>query len=97
MKLGVVGLLPADIRTLNSQHLNAIRSLKLSGACFHVNTEVLFELTASNYEHIKLLYADHGMTLAQMGIAYNHCLFDPDHAVRQRVIEIIGRGIRAAQ
>ena len=97
MKLGIVGLLPADIRTLSGLHLNAIRSLKLSGACFHINTEVLFQLTPSNYQDIKLLYADHGMTLVQMGIAYNHCLFDPDHAVRQRVIEIIGRGIRAAR
>ena len=97
MKLGVVGLLPADIRTLNSQHLNAIRSLKLSASCFHLNTEVLFELTTSNYEHIKLQYADHGITLAQMGIGYNHCLFDPDRAVRQQVVNIIGRGIQAAR
>lgn len=97
MKLGVVGLLPADIRTLNSQHLNAIKALNLSGACFHVGTELLLELTAGNYQHVRLLYADHEITLAQMGIGYSHCLFHPETAVRQQVIEIIGRGIQAAR
>ena len=97
MKLVVVGLLPNDIRTLKSKDLANIRSLGLSGACFHVSTELLNKLTASNYKQITLLYADHDMTLAQMGIVYNHCLFDPDPTVRQQVIEVIGRGIQAAR
>ena len=71
--------------------------MKLSGACFHLDTEVLFQLTASNYEQLGLLYADHGMTLVQMGIAFNHCLFDSDRIVRQKVLEIICRGIQAAR
>ncbi len=78
MKLGVVGLLPNDIRTLTSQHLRTIQSLKLTGACFHVDSELLCELTAADYQQVKLLYADHGITLAQMGIGYSQCLFDPD-------------------
>lgn len=97
LKLGVVGLLPADIRELNSQHLNAIKALNLSGACFHVSTDLLFELTAGNYQHVRLLYADHEITLAQMGIGYSHCLFHPDNAVRQQAVEIIGRGIQSAR
>ena len=97
MKLGLVGLLPNDIRTLTAQHLRAIQSLKLTGACFHVDSELLFELTEADYQQVKLLYADHGMTLAQMGIGYSQCLFDPDYAVRQHVINIISQGIQAAQ
>lgn len=97
MKLGVVGMLPADIRTLQSKHLKSIRALQLTAACFHVGPELLFELKAADYQKVKSLYADHGMEPIQMGIGYRECLFDPDAAVRQRVVNLIGRGLEVAR
>lgn len=97
MKLGVVGMLPADIRTLQSKHLKSIRALQLSAACFHVGPDLLFDLKAADYQKVKSLYADHGMEIIQMGIGYRECLFDPDAAVRQRVINLIGRGLEVAR
>lgn len=96
MKLGVVGMVPADIRTLQSKHLKSIQALDLTAACFHVGAELLFDLKTSDYHKVKSLYADHGLELPQMGIGYRECLFDPDPAVRRRVMEIIGRGLEVA-
>lgn len=96
MKFGVVGMLPADIRTLQSKHLKSIGTLGLTGPSFHVSGNLLFDLKAADFKKVKQLYADHGMTLPQMGIGYSECLFDPDIRVRQRVIEIIRRGAEVA-
>ena len=97
MKLGVVGMLPADIRTLQPKHLKSIQALGLSAACFHVGKEILFEIKPDQCQKVKQLYAQMGVNLAQMGIGYGECLFDPDASVRQRVLGIIDRGIEVAR
>lgn len=97
MRLGVVGMLPPDFRTINSDHLKAIQSLKLTGACFHGGADILFNVTTAECQKVKQLYADMNMDLVQMGIIYRECLFDPDPAVRDGIIRVIDRGLEVAR
>ena len=96
MRLGVVGMLPSDFRQITSDHLDAIRALKLTGAAFHAPGAQLAEVTDAQCQQVRQTYADAGMDLPQFGIGFGHCLFDPDEAVRREVIGIIGRGIEVA-
>lgn len=93
MRLGVVGMLPNDFRTISTENLLAIRGLGLTSACFHVGSDLLFEVQTAECNKVKQLYADTGMDLVQVGIGYNECLFDPDAEVRANVIRKIERGI----
>jgi sugar phosphate isomerase/epimerase len=97
MRLGVVGMLPADIRNLKSQHLKSVQALNLSSANFHLGGELLFEIKQEQCRRIRQLYADQGMELVQVGIGYGECLFHPEAGVRQRAIEVIARGLEAAR
>ena len=96
MRLGVVGMLPADFRTITSEHLKAIQALNLTGACFHGGADILFTITPSECQKVKQLYADNNMNLVQMGINYKECLFDPDAAVRAEIVKTISRGLEVA-
>ncbi len=96
MRLGVVGMLPADFRTITVENLQAIQALKLTGACFHAGADILFDVTTDTCRKVKKVYADAGMSLVQMGINYKECLFDPDPAVRDRIVQIIDRGLEVA-
>ncbi|MBX3014632.1 MAG: TIM barrel protein [Caldilineaceae bacterium] len=93
MRLGVVGMLPNDFRTISPENLLAIRSLGLTSACFHVGSELLFEVQTADCTKIKQIYAQTGMDLVQVGIGYQECLFDPDPAVRASVVGKIERGL----
>ena len=93
MRLGVVGMLPNDFRTISSDNLLAIRQLGLTSACFHVGSELLFEVQSADCHKIKQLYAEIGMDLVQMGIGYQECLFDPDPAIRAGIVDKIWRGL----
>jgi len=96
MRLGVVGMLPRDFRTITSAHLEAIQALNLTGAGFHAPGELLSEITAADCHRTQQLFANAGLDLVQFGIGYHECLFDPDAAVRQQVISTIERGIEVA-
>ena len=93
MRLGVVGMLPNDFRTISSDNLLAIRQLGLTSACFHVGSDLLFEVQSAGCHKIKELYAEIGMDLVQMGIGYQECLFDPDPAIRAGIVDKIWRGL----
>ena len=93
MRLGVVGMLPNDFRTISPENLLAIRGLGLTSACFHVGSDLLFEVKTAECAKIKQLYTETEMDLVQVGIGYNECLFDPDAEVRANVIRKIARGI----
>lgn len=96
MRLGVVGMLPSDFRTISPAHLEAIQALHLTGAGFHASGELLFEITAADCQKTRQTFADVGLDLVQFGIGYRECLFDPDADVRQRVLSKIERGIEVA-
>ncbi|MEZ4725739.1 MAG: TIM barrel protein [Caldilineaceae bacterium] len=93
MRLGVVGMLPGDFRTISPENLLAIRSLGLTSACFHVGSDLLFEVQTADCDQIKQIYAQTEMDLVQVGIGYAECLFDLDSAVRANVVRKIHRGI----
>ncbi len=96
MRLGVVGMLPTDFRTITAEHLQTIQALKLTGACFHAGGELLFNVTSADCQQVKQVYADAGMDIVQFGVGYNECLFDPDQAVRDEVVRKINRGLDIA-
>lgn len=93
MRLGVVGMLPGDFRIISPENLLAIRSLGLTSACFHVGSDLLFEVQTADCDKIKEVYAQTEMDLVQVGIGYAECLFDPDPAVRAHVVQKIHRGV----
>jgi sugar phosphate isomerase/epimerase len=96
MRLGVVGMLPGDFRAINQDHLAAVRALGLSGAGFHAAGDGLFEVTTEECAAVRQTFANAGMDLPQFGIGYSECLFDPDAAVRDRVLKKIERGIEVS-
>ena len=61
MRLGVVGMLPADFRIITADHLQAIQSLNLTAACFHGGADILFKVTTAECQKVKHLYADLNM------------------------------------
>jgi sugar phosphate isomerase/epimerase len=97
MRLGVVGMLPADFRSITPDQLQSIQSMNLTAACFHVAPEIAQAVTSADCQKTKRLYAEVGVNLPQMGINYGHCLFSPDAAVRDDVVRIIHRGIEVAR
>lgn len=96
MRLGVVGMLPADFRAIDRTHLDAIRELGLSGAAFHAPGDKLFDVTDQECAAVRQTFSSAGMDLPQFGVGYGECLFDPDEAVRKAVLKKIGRGIEVA-
>ena len=97
MRLGVVGILPGDPREVRREHLERVRALGVSAACFHAPGAVLFEVTSAELRACRQRYADAGLELAQLGVGYGECLFDPDAAVRAAIQEKIARGLEAGR
>ena len=97
MRLGVVGMLPPDFRDISTQHLEAIQALNLTGAAFHAPGDQLFEVTADECHKVRDTIAAQDMDLPQFGIGFAERLFDPDQAVRDRVVGKIERGIEVAR
>ena len=97
MRLGVVGLVPGDPRAVRGEHLQRVRALGVSAACFHVPGEVLQAVTAADLRDCRRRYADAGLELAQLGVGYGGCLFDPDPAVRAAIQRTIARGLEAGR
>ena len=95
MRLGVVGILPGDPREVRREHLERVRALGVSAACFHAPGEVLFAVTSAELRACRKRYADAGLELAQLGVGYGECLFDPDATVRAAIQRKISRGLEA--
>ena len=95
MRLGVVGILPGDPREVRREHLERVRALGVSAACFHAPGEVLFAVTSAELRACRKRYADAGLELAQLGVGYGECLFDPDATVRAAIQRKITRGLEA--
>ncbi len=97
MRLGVVGMLPADITTVTPGQLEAIRGLRLTGAGFHTPVDRLSELPAASCGKVRSAFASAGVDLAQFGLGYAGCLFDPDTQVRDQLLGQIERGIEVSR
>ena len=93
MRLGVVGYAPGDPRAVTEEVLRKGLDLGVTSVCYHGPGEVLDALTPADYNRVNGLYDRLGLELAQFGVGYRECLFDPDGAVRDRVVRIIHRGL----
>ena len=69
----------------------------VTSVCYHGPGEILNDLTPADFNRVNALYDELGLELAQFGIGYRECLFDPDRAVRDGVIKTICRGIEAGR
>jgi len=96
MRLGVVGMMPADFRDLTAAHLAAIADLKLTGAASHAPIAGLGDVTSSQCSIVRSTIEEAGMDFVQFGLGFSQCLFDPDAAVTTPLHEGIGRGIEVA-
>ena len=92
MRFGIVGLLPQDPREISKKDLDKIKVLGATGACFHIPSEILLDWDNSNSTGLVQLYKSCELELAQLGVGYNECLFDPDTEVRARVRQKIFKG-----
>lgn len=97
MRLGVVGMLPPDFRTISDHHLAAIKALNLTGAAFHAPGDQLATVSAAECHKVRDTIKAAGMELPQFGIGFSECLFDPSAEVRDRVVGKIERGIEVAR
>jgi sugar phosphate isomerase/epimerase len=97
MRLGVCGMLPPNFRDIDTQHLEAIRALNLSGGAFHYDGAKLFDISDAECRTVRDTFTSCALDLPQFGIGYGECLFDPSESVRQRVIAKIERGIEVAR
>ena len=97
MRLGVVGMLPSDFRTITPDHFDAIHALRLTGASCGASGDLLSELRAAECRHARRVFAAAGMDLVQFSIGYGECLFDPDADQRATLLHKIGRGIEVAR
>ena len=96
MRLGVVGLVPGDPRAITGEQLRRVAALGVSAACFHASGAVLSEVTSGDLRACRQRYRDVGLELAQLGLGYGKCLFDPDPAVRAAIQRTIVRGLAVA-
>ncbi|MXZ74736.1 MAG: sugar phosphate isomerase/epimerase [Gemmatimonadetes bacterium] len=97
MRLGVVGYVPGDPRAVTEEVLKKGLDLGVTSVCYHGSGEVLDALTTEDCNRVNALYNKLGLELAQLGIGYRECLFDPDGMTRDRIVKTIGRGIEAGR
>ena len=97
MRLGVVGMMPRSMDEITAQHLAAIRDLNLTGVGIGLPGAEMENISADTVARTRQLFADEGMDIAQFNIGFGGCLFDPDAAVRNVLVEQISNGIALAQ
>ena len=97
MRLGVVGMLPANPAEIRTRHLAAVRALRLTGVGLSISAKDSPPATAPMWQRVRLLFADEGIDIVQVGIGYRACLFDPDDDARARLLEDIRRGFGIAR
>ena len=93
MRLGVVGYVPGDPRTITEEILRKAVDLEVTSLCYHGPGDILDGLTSADCNRVNGLYSDLELELAQFGIGYRECLFDPEASVRARVTGTIHRGL----
>lgn len=96
MRLGVVGMLPADFRDITADHLAAIAALDLTGAACHAAVDRLADVTADQCRAVTAVFETAGMEFVQFGLGFSECLFDPDDGVRDGLVARIGRGLEVS-
>ena len=96
MRLGIVGMLPADFREHTPDHFQAIRDLGFTGACFHFPADLAGEATPEEIDRCKALFAAERIELVQLGAGYRECLFDPDPDARQAAVRKITGVVKIA-
>ena len=97
MRFGIVGLLPQDPREISKSNLDNIKALGATGACFHIPGDILIDWNNSNSNTIRQLYKNYNLELAQLGVGYSECLFDPDTEVRKEIRQKIYKGCAVGQ
>ncbi|MDE2999340.1 MAG: sugar phosphate isomerase/epimerase [Gemmatimonadota bacterium] len=96
MRLGIVGMLPGDLRSFTDGHFERIRELGFTGAGFHLPGELLNDISDEDAAGCRRLFADHQIDLAQFAITYGECLFDPDPEVRSCAVSRVVTGAKIA-
>ena len=97
MRLGVGGMVPADPRDLTKEHLHAVRDLKLTGIGLRAAAPELSDITPAECDALKTLLRASRVDLVQFAVNYAECLFDPRGAVRDQLVELIGRGVEVGR
>jgi sugar phosphate isomerase/epimerase len=97
MRLGIDGMLPSDPRDITEEHLRAVRDLKLTGIGCRAAAAELFSITPAECDTLKARLRAAEIDLVQFALSFGECLFDPEPAVRDRLIELIGRGIEVGR
>lgn len=96
MRLGIVGMLPGDFRTHTDEHFEAISKLGFTGAGFHFPGHLCEEINPADIQQCITRFSNHSIDLVQFAITYPECLFHPEPATRQTVIEKIKKGTQIA-
>lgn len=98
MRLGIVGMLPGDLRNFTGNHFESIRERGFTGAGFHLPGELLDEISDEDTARCRQLFAEYDIDLAQFAITYDDCLFDPDPESRSRTVsKVVGAAALAAR
>ena len=98
MRLGIVGMLPGDLRNFTQNHFEAIRKLGFTGAGFHLPGELLDSISVEDAARCKRLFADWDVELAQFAITYADCLFDPETGIRSEALhKVVAGAVLAAR
>jgi sugar phosphate isomerase/epimerase len=96
MRLGVVGMLPEDVRSCTPAQIEAIAALGFTGLGCHLDGGLVFEITAADCAAFRALYAAAGLELAQFSLTYSECLFSLEQSMREHATTKIVRGIALA-
>jgi sugar phosphate isomerase/epimerase len=94
MKLGIVGLMPPDLRQVNQAVARRIREHGFTGvSCVLANP---LEWTEPELARISPVLADEGITVAQTNPRYE-ALVNPDDAARAEGIRVLSHACRCAR
>ena len=93
MRLGVVGMLPDNLKEVTQDHLQAIQALRLTGVGLSLPGAEMVNIEEDFCTSVRKLFADSNMDLVQVGVGYQDCLFDPADSVRAGLIGQIEGGI----
>lgn len=96
MRLGIVGVLPGDLRSFTDVPFDKIRELGFTGAGFHLPGELLNEVSDEDTARCRQLFADHEIDLVQFAITYGDCLFDTDPEARSGAVSKVVEGAALA-
>lgn len=92
----VTNVLPTDFRTFISSQFDMVRALGFAGFGHHFGGDPA-EVTEEACARARETWESIPLELAQFALLYRECLFDPDEAVRRRIIAKIKAGNRVAR